>query len=106
MIVWAGNRTYKEWPPGEAIKQDRDATRWGNKNVTTSNDLYNACCYFICTGWPVEALEEFLAGIRPPGGWKEDWGDEKPPREQQHRPRNEYSYQVSAMFYGTWEPKK
>lgn len=91
--------SYKKWPPEESFPMDRDADRWHCKNFTKSNELMGALSYFIRSGWPIDALDDFVSGIEPVGGWLcQD--------EMQSIRRNfrEYSTAVRDLLTGQWEP--
>ena len=87
----------QNWPPEESFKMDSDASQWQAAGNTQSDDLHRAASFFIRSGWPVEALDEFIAGIVPSG----DWFTDDPI--QGRRERNTYDDCVQALFDGYWE---
>jgi hypothetical protein len=104
ITLWGGSGfTTKLWPPGDSFKPDRDGTRWLNSGKTTSDKLHNALCYFLSTGWPTEALDDFLKDIMPPAGWMEDWTD-APPAGETYREGARNGPSITQLFNGYWEP--
>jgi hypothetical protein len=107
ITLWGGSGfTTKLWPPGDPFKPDRDATRWLNSSKTTSDSLHSALSYFLSTGWPTEALDDFLRDIVPKAGWSEDWEGGPTVRvyAETYRPGMANGPSVSQLFNGYWEP--
>lgn len=107
IVIWTGS-TYKtrSWPPGEPFKPDRDATKWRNSTSTRSDSLFNALCFFLTTGWPTEALDDFLRDIKPKAGWVEEWEGREPECSKNDLRRTiiQNGPAVSRLFLGHWEP--
>lgn len=106
---WPITTKAKPWPPMETYKRDRDAARWFNSSFTTSHSLFHAMAFFLTTGWPPEALDDFVGAIIPKAGWKEDWADAggfSLVPDETRRKRVHYGPEFSALMHGYWEPKK
>lgn len=105
MPVWAVEP--KAWPPHEVYKMDTDASRWHQQRDTRSLDLLGACSYFITSGWPVEALDDFLDSIIPTLGWIEEWPEQFHDAhlmlEGAVRDKTRYGRALDALMVGYWK---
>ena len=102
--------TPRRWPPFPAIPEDRPARIWYNSSFTEPHHLINALAYFNCTGWPSEALDDFLDAIRPPVGWAEEWDVPLAVKRKQvnkvlwRRHSTQYGPAWFDLRNGWWEP--
>lgn len=83
-----------------AAKKDAYARRFYNKPHVDCDDLMGAVSLWIGCRMPPRSLQDFLAAIEPPSGWRED--PEYDNTKSRKRTRHEYEPDFGSLLGGFW----